>query len=370
MNESYLKEGMDLRRLFLLFLGKLWIAAAAAVLGGLIGTGVYLLTHLVVMSQKEYQSVSKVYLDFDVKPEDMVHLAYNGYTWNDLMDTDPILDNTMKGLPDGTSREEVMAATEATILSDIRLLTVTVTTGDPELTGRITAATLGALKHLGETEPLFREIAIYRTGEAALVLWDNRTVRAAATGAVIAVCLWLLGSAAWYILDDSLYTGKDARCKLGLPATGILTKKDQKALPFLEENCLTGLGFLMNQGNVTVVHPEGEAAARDTVSRLVELCGKRQGEQRQAEWKERLRGSGLPIPGENTETGSESGGCLLLAVPYGSKNGSRMRLLIESMEHWGRPIRGILITEADSSFLRAYYYLKRTGGNETEMRQT
>ena len=126
-NERYWREGIDWKRVFLLWGKRLWIFAAAALAGAVLGGGIYFVVCVLPAANREYESVSKLYLNFNCEPEDFNELSYNGYTWNDLMATDPILDSTMENLPAGIGRETVIGATKAEILSDIRLLTVTIT---------------------------------------------------------------------------------------------------------------------------------------------------------------------------------------------------------------------------------------------------
>ncbi|MCM1264449.1 MAG: hypothetical protein NC313_17190, partial [Butyrivibrio sp.] len=130
----YANEGMDCKKLLLLFLKKIWVIVLAAALGAALGGCVYLLHRVALSSNREYQATSKLYLYFAYDETGEVYQAYNGYTWNDLMATDKILDITMSYLPDIYTREEVAAATKASILSDIRLLTIDITTHAQEKT--------------------------------------------------------------------------------------------------------------------------------------------------------------------------------------------------------------------------------------------
>ena len=126
----YADEGMDMKKFVLFFLQKSWMLLAAAVIGATVGSVVYIAAHTVPESEREYQAVSKVYLDFAPDETGEIYQQYNGYTWNDLMATDPYMEPMLEELPEDYTREEVTAAVKAEILSDLRLLTVTVTTHD------------------------------------------------------------------------------------------------------------------------------------------------------------------------------------------------------------------------------------------------
>ncbi len=135
MSEEYLNRGMDLKRLLLYFQRKIWIIIMLIILGATFG-GV---TYQIIRGMKmpvEYMTVSKLYISFGVDESGEVYQHYNGYTWNDLMDCDPILDLIMEELP-GYEKEEVREATSAEILSDIRLLTVKVIGGSEKFVREI-----------------------------------------------------------------------------------------------------------------------------------------------------------------------------------------------------------------------------------------
>ena len=138
---QYADAGMDMKKYMLCLIKKIPLVLAAAALGAFLGALVYILVRTVPESEREYRAFSKIYLDFAADETGEVYQEYNGYTWNDLMVTDPIMNLTMENLPADYSREEVTAATEATILSDLRLLTVTITTHNGERTDAILGAT-------------------------------------------------------------------------------------------------------------------------------------------------------------------------------------------------------------------------------------
>ena len=134
---KYGNEGMDCKKFLLLFLGKIRVVILAAIIGALLGGGIYFFLHVVINNNREYQAESKLQLNFAYDESGAVYQAYNGYTWNDLMSTDLIINATLSYLPDDYTKEEVIAATSAQILSDIRWLTITITTSSAERTAEI-----------------------------------------------------------------------------------------------------------------------------------------------------------------------------------------------------------------------------------------
>lgn len=183
----YADAGMDMKKLALCFAGKLWMVLLAALVGGGLGGAIRMAANIVPEAEREYQAMSKVYLDFAADETGEVYQEYNGYTWNDLMATDPILDVTMQYLPGDYTREEVAAAVKAEILSDLRLLTVTVTTHDADSCNAILKAAGQSLVDRGESAKEFRQIQVIQTTQADLVVADARLVQAVILGLVLSL---------------------------------------------------------------------------------------------------------------------------------------------------------------------------------------
>lgn len=223
---KYGNEGMDCKKYFLLFLGKVWLAALAALLGGVLGGGVYLFFHVAVNNNREYQAESKIYLTFAPDESGEIYQAYNGYTWNDLMATEPILNTTMAFLPENYTKEEVVAATRAEILSDLRLLTITITTSNPERTAEILKATNLSLVELGKQAKEFNDIEIYRETEPQLVTMTPRLLQAVLVGLALALASALLAMALFYVLDDKIYVPGDLKSVTELPFVGFCFREE------------------------------------------------------------------------------------------------------------------------------------------------
>lgn len=350
-NQRYMQEGIDIKRVFLLIRDKLWMLAAAVAAGALLGCGIYLLVHLVFAPEREYQSVSKIYLNFNCDPKDFNELSYNGYTWNDLMATDPILNYTMEELPAEVSQETVIEATKAEILSDIRLLTVTITAEEPELTAKIMEATQESLIHLGETDELFDSIEVYSTVGPEQIVWDNRTVNAAVTGAVIALFASLIGLVFFYVLDDSVYTPCDLEKRFGIPVLGIFTADRPGNFQNDANEFTANYSYLCKEKErislMSIDCAEDVKKAQQMMDKLISAarpCGTHQN-------------IPLEMPEEAPEVYEkirETDGVILL-VRYGGKNGRRLERALSNLEKQDCPVFGAVIVEADEKFLKMYY---------------
>ena len=313
---KYADAGMDMKKLMLCFLGKIWIVCLAAVMGAVLGGVIYTVSHIVPESEREYRAMAKIYLDFAVDETGEVYQEYNGYTWNDLMATEPILDVTMSYLPDDYTREEVMAATKAEILSDLRLLTITITTHEQDRCNAILQATGKSLTERGDAAKEFTKIEVIQTTDAVLVAADDRTVQAALVGLVMAVVLLLLGMMYYYVLDDRILVASDLRKVTEVSFIGYV-----KAGERLNREYEESLEYLREQtGTVSVL-----AVAQDdaiTQERWQELCA--------------------------------SDGVVVVAQ-YGKVHAVYLAYVLEQLKVRGCQLAGVAIGDADEKFLRRYY---------------
>ncbi len=374
-NQRYMQEGLDVKRIFLLWKKKWWITVIAVAIGALIGGGVYLFIHLVFSSEREFESVSKLYLNFNCEPEDFNELSYNGYTWNDLMATDPILDYTMEALPAGMDRNVVIGATRAEILSDIRLLTITITANEPLLAAQIMEATQKALVHLGQTDELFESIEVYSTTEPQQIVWDNRTANAAVTGAVIGLLAVLLIQAFYYVLDDSVYLAGDVEKRYGIPVFGTFVAGGaDKGQPYGKEFALN-YSYLCRDARTAVLVSvdawEDAEAAKQVIKEVTGaeaaegMNGKTAGGAETAgkpgarmKFPALLAGGKIEADEECYRRIRESDGAVL-AVRYGCWNGKRMERVLSNLKKQDCKVLGAVIVNADAGFLKLYYLGKK-----------
>lgn len=327
---KYMDEGLDCKKILLLFLKKIWIVVLAAVFGAVIGGGLYLLHHVAMSSNREYQAVSKLELDFAQDETGEAYQAYNGYTWNDLMSTDKILNATMSYLPDTYAEEEVIAATEADILSDIRILTITITTSNPDMTSEIMKATNRSLVELGEREKEFINIEVIEETEAKLVTADSRLLQAVLTGLVLVLILSLIVMALAYVLDDRIYVPGDLKCVTGLPFAGFLfTDKIEQGKNSGDETLLEKFHEDMELNRS---HLMKESGTLDTLE-----LGKKN-----------------PVTEEVCNKLRKADGVILI-IPYGKMDRTSLAYRIDQLALQECKTVGIIIKDADMRFMKWYY---------------
>ena len=354
---KYGNEGMDCKKYFLLFLQKAWVAVLAAVIGAALGGGIYLLHHVVLNSNREYRAESKIYLDFAPDESGEIYQAYNGYTWNDLMATKPILGGTMAHLPDDYTEEEVISATRAEILSDLRLLTITITTSSPERTAEILKATDLSLVELGKQAKEFNDIQIYQETEAELVAADPRLLQAVLVGFVLALAAALLAMALHYVLDDKIYVPGDVKCVTELPFVGFCfgeagsgTKapggqKNKDAVPQKKN---TGQEKDVDQGKSDREKELLKDLQEDLEQNRAYLAGKTGTLAMFALEKKQA------ITAQAYEELRMADG-VLLVIPYGKMDRTTLGYRIEQLTLQECKLAGILIQNADMRLLKWYY---------------
>lgn len=335
----YADAGMDMKKWMLLLIRKCRIVLAAAAVGAILGGVVYTVAHTVPESEREYRAVSKVYLDFAADETGQVYQEYNGYTWNDLMVTDPILDVTMSYLPEDYTKEEVMAATEATILSDLRLLTVTITTNDGERTDAILAATDRALEEYGNTAKEFIQIQTIQTTQAQLVVADSRLVQAVLLGLVIALAAALLGMLIYYVLDDRILVASDVKQVTDVPFIGYTFDKNMGEISASEERLpVSERKLFLSEQRLQGDYDRAVAYLKESCGDAAEISILQRDEDSSDHFRKAREVYGV-----------------ILKIPYGKVHGTYLAYQVGQYQVQGCNVLGIAIENADMKFLRRYY---------------
>ncbi|MCI9397826.1 MAG: hypothetical protein HFI55_13060 [Lachnospiraceae bacterium] len=312
----YADDGMDLKKYMMCLLGRLPLIFGALIGGALLGAVVYAAVRTVPESEREYQAFAKVYLDFAADETGEVYQAYNGYTWNDLMAADPIMELTLQNLPADYTREETEAAVRAEILSDIRLLTITVTSHRAERTDAILGAAVQALETYGGQAKEFLEIHAIQKTEARLVVADSRMAQAVFLGASLGLLLSLLGFSLCYVMDDRIFVAGDIRRVTEVSFLGYASGEET-----LKRDYETNLAYLREKvGNIQICEVER---------------GKSFSEK---ELQEMRRADGV-----------------VLSLPFGAVHGAFLSYVTEQLRTQDCTLCGVAVRDADGRFLRKYY---------------
>ncbi len=362
------------RALWLRLRSRLWILPLLAIIGALVGGGIYFLVTCVFADAREYQEVSKLYIDFAYDETGTVYDYYNGATWTDLLTAEPRLSEAIEGAIPDISLEEVKASVKAEILSDIRLMTVTVTNADREKTERMAQAVNQALQSFGEQAKEFEKITFLSAEGPSLELISDRTRNAVLLGGVIglllaAILLWIR-----VLTGDGIYAPEEVTERFDLPVLGVLTKDEpQKAgrkkaeaqeeteekaqktqekvpNPWTPEVLAANLqGTGVAGGQVLLVSPvkdrEMLQKAADAVEKALVMCV--------------AKGATVKADAEAADLAlCQKADHVLLVMPWGKDCGVRTTWLLQQLNTQGIVPAGVLLMQASGRFLQEYYRIR------------
>ena len=313
--KKYMEQGMDLKRLILVLGKKLWLVVAAAVLGAVLGGLTYKIVTNITNGEPEYRASADYYITFFREGADY----FNAFTWDGILRDDPIVDYALTLLPEEITKDMVKAAVSGEMLGDYRILTVHVNASTPELANKIAKAYQDSLWNFGQEMELLDEVKLWSQEEAVVFEKNNKTGNAAFLGALIGVLLVVFGLAFYYVLEDAVYVEKDAANRFGLSVYGLLTKgNDELQKQMWGDN----LKYVFGDAEVETWNGELFPASEDY---------------------QRLR---------NVKN-------LLVNIPWGRNNGRQVERVLNQLQLHGCDIKGIVITEADDMFVKAYYAIER-----------
>lgn len=365
--EEWMQEGMDLRLTLLLLVRKIGYIIGAGIFCSLIAGGIYLLTHVVWASAREYRAVSRYYIDFTVDENgDRAYDYYNAATWNDVAASDPILDYTMEQLPAGYDREAVQNAVFCEQPSDYRIITTTVTTHDPAQTEAIQKATEASILHYGDVMEEFEKISVIMSSQTELVALDLHTVKVFVLGGMAGVLLMLVWLVFRIILDTSVYVESTLERRYGYPVLGVFfAGRDGKA------SGMQGAG--QQKGKKAVEgragkHKRAEERFAVEKERKVNFAYFGSGEQvivplwdKETEAVARAAGqagckscAGLLEHPELCETLRQADG-VILAVKSGRDNGKQIDKAVSLLRKQNCKITGTILYNVSARLYRAYY---------------
>lgn len=222
---KYEDEPADLKLLLIYFIKRVRFIAYFASFGALLFASVYYMKTFVFVDEHQYVATSELYLIYadDVRLD---NVYINDYTWQNLVHTDKAIDYAMEYIGDASVTEEYLKEVVwAGLESDVRFVTLKVTTNDPELSIQIAQAYQLAIKALGEEMVDIDTISVFTEADSAEeIVSDNRTLRMAITGAVIGGLLAMFGIVLQYVFDDSVYIAKQFEQRFGIPVLGICLK--------------------------------------------------------------------------------------------------------------------------------------------------
>jgi len=229
---NYGNEPIDIKLLVLRLTKKIWIVILAGLLGALLVGGPYYLKKVTFGPAKEYQAVTDFYIDYALQENGEPHTYFNQNTWTQLIGDDVFTDKILHHMKaESMTKEGLRESLYATMLSDTRIVTTTVTTNDPELTMEINRALLLAMEEFGTEQKEIAGVRILQNPtKAELVKADVRTFRACMLGIVIFVFVTLLWMLISFITDDSVYVPITFERRYHVPMLGTINSEAMLAL--------------------------------------------------------------------------------------------------------------------------------------------
>lgn len=238
---KYGREPLDTRLCLIRLIRKWWLLLFMTVLGAVLFGYIYFLTHMVYGPAQEYVAESEFYIEYkDAVTQEQQYTYYNKETWESLIHTDIFMDEVMAvveaqvPVDPALTKEVVRESIFATLLTDVRIVHVTVTTNSPEQAMLLTKALEPAFVKFGETQREIDEIRpILIPDQASLTVVDDRTVRACILGAVVFAAFTFFFMYLYAVLDTSIYIPMEFERRFGMPME-LPDKKEIEAFDVLE----------------------------------------------------------------------------------------------------------------------------------------
>ena len=369
MKSEYRNEGMDFKKLALYFRKRIWIVVLMIVLGAAIGALGYQVARSVRMPI-EYESVSKLYIKFNVDESGEVYQYYNGYTWNELLDSDPIMECIMAYLP-SYSAQEVREATNAEIISDIRLLTITVKADNEKKTREIQNAVEKGLTTYAINSDELASITTVRSIQPERIYWKDRTTATAVWSGlalgIVTFFIFFFG----FLMNDAIYVQSDLVKRYSYKALGIMPRSQKGLQPYLQELKANILYTLKDSKNLVFIdvddHSDLRAQDFDRILNYMEGGSLKDmvwhvndeeddlfAEEAKKEW------TIYPINGESVDTKEceyiKNHEGVIILVPFGSTSApKKLERILTLLNNQDINILGMIIDDADEDYLMRYY---------------
>lgn len=337
------REGVDLKLIFLLLFKKIPVVIISSLAGALLCGALYGIWHSRALGNRNYEARSQYYITFEeIEDENFFAFYYNGYTWNDLLSSDPILGYAMTLLPGGYDRSYVDDCVKAEILSDVRVLTTTVTAPSAEEVVLFQNAIEQAVVHYAGVGEKLERIEVILSKEPGLEDVANHMLRAAAVGAAGAALLAVLSLLFVIAIEDAVYLPQDFEERFGIPCAGV-------DCGFLRAELAANEALLCGGSN-SRGSSQGEDRSGDRVGGEYPVVG-----------MQRLLGGDESVFHEIRERGG-----VILSFPQGKANGKRLARAVHNLKLQDCRIVCARITDADERLLQWYYGPSRKRGRCSE----
>jgi len=329
---NYSREPVNFRLLGLRLLKKIWILPLGALIGAVIIGGIYYYSRMVIGGGRTYQAETIYYLNFAEDSSGAEYDWVNRYTWSELIHSDFILDYVSDKMADDMTKEEIIAATSATLESDVRYLYTRCVTNDPDLSIKLARAMEGAIVAFGEHHKEFDDVEISRYPEVAVDNSNIRTLNAIILGACIGLFIvliyWLIDAT----VDTSIYIPATLEKRYHIPSLGAFSMEEFFANKELMLEGIKTIAFIDIDSDSSIAKEALEAF--DSTDNVVI--------------------SDVFSSIENIERIKKCDGVVLL-VKAASHNGKKIERVIEELARLEIPVTAFLLIGEDADLIKKYY---------------
>lgn len=339
---NFAKEPMDYKLFWLRFVKKIWIVLASLVTGACVVGIPYYLVNITFGEGPEYKITSEYYLDYAEDGSGATYEYFNYYTWSEIVDTDEFLAILKDVLPDEmfVNDNTLREYTDATVESDTRYLTTTVSTEHPNKTEKVARAMEEAIILFAENQKeLSSARVITAPGEAIISYPDVRCGRAIILGAVIGMFIGLLYVSVSIICDSSIYLPSTLERRYGLKAMGCESFGETKNNICYECENAKNVSFIWEDvKNIS----ESESLMTFIQDVLPDTCEIKKNEK--------------DVLAEDFEFGKlRNTDKVFLMVKAGEHNGKKIERIIEQIKRQDIVISGAFLYKEDKKLVYHYY---------------
>ncbi len=339
---KFAEETMDYKLFWLRFAKKIWLIAAAVVLGALIVGVPYYLLNITYGEGPSYKIVSEYYLDYAEDSSGATYEYFNYYTWSEIADTDEFISILRDELPDEmfASVDTLRTYTDATVESDTRYLTTTVQTEHPDKTVTIARAMENSILKFSDVQKELNSVKVVTSPmEAEKTYPDVRPLRAFILGAIIGLFVGLIGVCVWIICDSSIFLPNTIEKRYKVRALGCTSFTETK-----NNICYA----LENAKNVVCVGEQGlnKTEAEDAVEYIKEC--------KNTDCRIDMMEEAVTSENFDFET-LRKADAVILMIKAGAKNGKKVERAIEQMRRQDVVISGAFLFDEDKKLIKHYY---------------
>ncbi len=229
-SRKYGNEPLDMKLLFIYFVRNIRYVVYSMIVGCVVFALGYYLVNFVLVKEHSYVATGELYLEYaaDVRLE---NIYINDYTWQNLVHTDKAVTFVQESLSFNISEEELKASVTAGLVSDVRFVTLKVTTDNPEYSVQIAQAYQESIIRLAEEMVDIEKVVVFTNADSATkVQNDNRTVRMAFAGTILGALISSFAIIWFFTMDDSIYVPFTIERRFRLPVIGVFHDRTAREL--------------------------------------------------------------------------------------------------------------------------------------------